>query len=198
MAAITPGSGSTSASDNSIAVNNLGNNSPVTIIQQLATLPSVLNPLLDQIISKHQPLFEETNQVFTSPETEVKITHNAVKVYANEIRENSGYMSLIEGILDAMDDENPDAKNIFLWAINKKYTNYRKQLFIDNNVDPANKIKVKELICRHADKIIARVAQDIKATANGDPSSAVELVESAIDLVVCYGFINCQILEEPE
>lgn len=186
------------AKNNSISVLSNGKNSPVTIIQQISHLPSILNPLLEKIIQVYQPQFSESEELLASPEVEEKISFNSVKIHADEIRENCGYMALIEQVLDDIDDENPSAKKTFLWAIHKKYIACKKELFIENNIDPTDKISVKKIIGANADKIIAQVAKKIIATANGNLNFSVELIESAQELIVCYGFINCKILEKPE
>lgn len=189
---------SVTASNNSISVLSSGQNSPVTIIQQISHLPSILNPLLEKIIAVYQPQFLESEELLASPEVEEKIIFNSVKIHADEIRENCGYMALIEQVLDDIDDENPNAKKTFLWAVHKKYIACKKELFIEHQIDPTNKESVRQIISENADKIIAQVAKSIIATANGNLNFSVELIEAAKELIICYGFINCKILEKPE
>jgi hypothetical protein len=189
---------SVQATNNSISILSKGKDSPVTIIQQIAHLPSILNPLLEKIIEVYQPQFRDSEELLASPEVEEKILFNSVKIHAGEIRDNCGYMALIEQVLDGIDNENPNAKNTFLWAVNKKYVACKKELFIENNIDPTDKAIVKQIICKNADRIIAKVAKSIIDTANGNLNFSVELIEAAQELIVCYGFINCKILEKPE
>lgn len=190
-------SSSAAAAGSGVAVNNAGNDNVINIIQQLSTLPSILNQLLEGIISVYEPQFNDSDEHLASPETEVKISYNSVKIHAEEIREHSGYMSLIDQVIDNIDDENPSAKKTFLWAINQKYKSCRKTLFIENGVDPEDKEHVREIIGIHADRIIESVAKEITASATGSLNFSVELIQAAQELVVCYGFINCRILEKP-
>ncbi|EDM69278.1 hypothetical protein PE36_07317 [Moritella sp. PE36] len=197
---IFPSSPSTTASESGIAINSAGTNSPINVSFQkaLGSLPSILNPLLDEIIAVYEPQYEEVEGVFIDPDIDIKINYNSVRVYAEEIRDQSGYMSLIEEILDCIDNETPKAKNKFLWAINKKYKDCKKKLFIEMNIDTSDKAAVREAICANADKIITDVSKDIIKHSVGHINSTIELIEAAQELIVCYGFINCQILEKPE
>ncbi|PKG55239.1 hypothetical protein [Shewanella sp. GutDb-MelDb] len=192
--------GETQASDNGIAITSTGTESPVsiTINKHATSLPSILIPLLDKIISAYQPQYEEIGNTTEIPDVEDKISYNSVKIYADDIRENTGYMALIEGILDSIDDQNPNAKVTFLWAINKKYKGCKRKLFLDNSIDPSDKPKAQEIISANADKIIHQVATTIISSCSGHINAPIELVEAAQELIVCYGFINCQILEKPQ
>ncbi|MFB2681581.1 hypothetical protein [Shewanella mangrovisoli] len=197
---IFPSNSSTTASDQAIAINSSGQNSPVNVSFQkvLGTLPSILNPLLDRIITIYEPQYEAAEGIFIDPDIEIKIRYNCVRVYAEEIRDKSGYMALIEEVLDNIDNETPKAKDKFLWAINKKYKDCKKRLFIEHKIDTSNKDSVKDIICDNADRIITDVSRDIIKHAIGHIDSSIELIEAAQELIVCYGFINCQILEKPE
>lgn len=188
------------ASQNSLAINNTGTGSPisVTLQQSLNSLPSILNPLLDGIITVYEPQYEEASGLFIDPDIEVKISFNSVRAYAEDIREQSCYMSLIEEVLDNIDNEKPKAKEKFLWAINKKYRDCKKALFIENNTDTSNRNDVLKVISDNADNIINRVSRSIIDNSIGYVSAPIELVEAAQELIVCFGFINCQILEKPE
>lgn len=122
------------ASQNSLAINSTGTGSliSVNLQQTLNSLPSILNPLLDEIITVYEPQYEEAGGLFIDPDIEVKISFNSVRAYAEDIREQSCYMSLIEEVLDNIDNEKPKAKEKFLSAINKKYRDCKKALFIEH------------------------------------------------------------------
>ncbi|WP_281649025.1 ABC-three component system protein [Parendozoicomonas sp. Alg238-R29] len=188
----------TSASENGIAITNRDGDVKVSIIKSLARLPSILNPLLIKIIEEHRPQNSAESVSFLYPETELKITYNRVINYADDFKEFSGYMSLIEYSLDNIDNEDPGARETFLWALNKKYKNIKKELLIENDIDPSNKDDVIGIIAKNSDRIILKVSKEIISTANGDVTYPIELVQAAQELVVCYGFINCQILEKPD
>ncbi|WP_415766105.1 hypothetical protein [Pseudomonas sp. ZB1P45] len=189
---------SISAQDDGVAVLNTGPGSVnLNIVKSLSGLPSVLNPLIIKIVEVYRPQFNSVMQAPKYPETEVKITFNRVKIYAEDLREQSGYMALIESLIDCIDDESPLSKETFLWAINQKYKDVKKKIFLEGNIDPLDSEAAKEAICQNSDKIISLVSLDILSGANVSSTSPVELVKAAKELIVCYGFINCKILEEP-
>lgn len=185
------------AEKNSAAVDNSGSNNTTNInIFNQSAISSLLNPLLDEIIKEFE--FDDNIENEELPPVEEKIEFNSVKVFANEIRDATGYMSLIEEIIDGFDDENPAAKKIFQKAIRKNYEKHRNSLFIKHGLDPADKESTQALICSNADKLIQAVANTILVYAEADLDHPVELVQSAQELIVAYGFINCKILEKPQ
>ena len=184
-----------SASDG-VAIDNSGsNNTAHVFLRNAVNLPSLLNPLIEKIIEdEHRMERSEDHEI---PDVEEKISFNSVKVYAEDLRDSAGYMSVIEDLIDAIDDERPNAKSIFLKAIKRNYDNHKKNLLIEHSVDPTDLEATQMLICSNADKLIQLVSNTILSHANSHLSHSVELVQSAQELIVGYGFINCKILERP-
>ncbi|MCD9479349.1 hypothetical protein [Photobacterium phosphoreum] len=186
------------ASDNGIAVSTAGWNSPVTIIQQIGQIPSLLTPLLQGIVDVYEPYSYIPDGPHTSPETETKISYNCVNIYADDIRDSSGLMSMIENIINEIDNNKPNSKDKFLYAIKQKYTSCKNKLLISSNIDLSNPVEIKTIISKNADHLIYSVLEEIFSTVNVDKACSVELLKAAQSLIVCYGFINCKILEDPD
>lgn len=183
------------ANSSSIAIANNGRDVNLNVFNRLSALPSLLNPLIEKVIEEHTPIFIPSVPI-KYPSTEQKIMHNSVKVYAKDLRENNGYLELVERVVESIDNENPGSNDIFLWAINKKYMTVKKDIFIEHGIDPSNQEEALKIIRDNSDKIIQNVSEKILGNAS-ELEAPVELIEEALNLVVCYGFINCKILEEP-
>jgi len=188
------------SSNGGISVDNSGENNNLSLsVTNIGKLSSLLNPLLEKIIEEYDRV--ETYQVQDPNENilgiEAKITFNSVKVYAEDLRESAGYMSLIEELIDCIDDQKPRSKESFLKAIKRNYKNHKKNLLIEHGVDPQDTAAVQEIICQNADKLIQAVAKTILDHASNSWGYPVEMVQTAQELIVGYGFINCQILEKP-
>ncbi len=186
-----------------VAIDNSGKGNSVHITVAKATkLTSLLNPILEKIIEEHDRIEKhEARKNYGSEDIlnlETKITFNSVQVHAEELRDSAGYMSLIEELIDSIDDEKPKAKETFLNAIKRNYNNHKKTLLINHATNPQDTDAVQKLICANADKLIQAVAKTILEHAEGDLEHSVEFVQFAQELLVGYGFINCKILEKPQ
>lgn len=179
------------------AIDNSGKNNIASVILKSAhKLPSLLNPLIEKIIEEEGRI--ERNDDYEIPDIEDKISFNSVIVYAEDLRDSAGYMSVIEELIDAVDNERPNAKSTFLKAIKRNYDTHKKALLVEHSTDPADLEATQNLICDNADKLIQLVANTILDHASSHLTYSVELVQSAQELIVGYGFINCKILERPQ
>ncbi|CAH6912961.1 conserved hypothetical protein [Vibrio coralliirubri] len=185
------------ATDDGISVYTAGKNSPVNIIKAVECMPSLLSPLLQGIIDVYDPFSDTPEEPHFSPETEKKISYNSVLLYAGEIRDNSGLMSLVENVINEIDSQKPKSKDKFLYSIKQKYNNCRTRLLLENQVDLTNQESIHEAISKNADRLIHNVLAELFSTVKATKSVPVEIVEAAQGLIVCYGFINCKILEAP-
>lgn len=171
-------------------------NSPTFNLNQIAKYGSLLNPLLEKIINNHDP-DADINSIEEPPDPEEKLNFNNVKIFSEEILDCIGFLSLVEEQIDALDDEAPGSKKKFLRAINQNYKNHRRQLLIERNVN--EKKEVINVIRENSDRLILSVTESILDSAIVDLySHPVETVRDSISLIVCYGFINCKILERPD
>jgi len=187
---------STSATDDSIAVTNYGSGATIKIIKNSAEINSLLNPLIAEIVNRHSLDYSSSSRDELPPDTEDKIKYNSVKIFAEDIRENAGFMVLVEDAINNIDDLVPNAKTTFLWAIKRKYNKIKKGLFLENSIDPGDIEAKQKIISSNADNILNEVSQEI-AAASSSLEFPIELLDVARELIVFYGFINCKILEKP-
>ncbi|KPX25637.1 hypothetical protein [Pseudomonas syringae group genomosp. 3] len=182
-----------------IAVVNTGPGS-VTVAPAVtaAAVSSLLNPLLLKIVEGHTPYGGMSEIEIEYPEVDEKLEYNNVSIFSEDIIENAGYMELIESLISAIDDEEPGAQRSFLFAINQKYKVAKKELFLSLPEKPANSEQKLQAIRMGSDQIILAVSDLIVDVKAGFQDFPVELVEWARQLIVCYGFINCKILEPPK
>lgn len=170
----------------------------VTVAASPAAISSLLNPLLMKIVSTHTPYDEIPDIEMDYRGVDEKIEHNNVSVYSEVIIDNVGYMELIESLISTIDNEEPGAQKRFLYAINQKYKTARRELFMRQAEKPVTEEQKMDVIRIGSDELVLKVSElivDIKTGFHGVPS---ELVEWARQLIVCYGFINCKILEPPQ
>lgn len=193
-----PDTTKSTASDHGIAVSTSGPDSPVTIVTALSRMPSILSPLLEGIIGVYDPVELLPDSFDILPETDLKIEFNCLILYAEEIRELVGFMSLVENIIDTIDQQSPGSAARFLWAINKKYRDCKNKLILKTNIDLTNKNNIHQCICANADKLFDEVTEELFLTVRSGMDCEIEIIQSAQRLIVCYGFINCKVLERPD
>ncbi|AWR68735.1 MULTISPECIES: hypothetical protein [Enterobacter cloacae complex] len=187
-----------SATDNSYAINNEGSgNVSVTIYQNIAQLPSVLAPLLIKVTEQYKPSFDPYSIQEKSPRIESKIFHNRLRHYSDDIRLQSEFMGIVEDSLDHLDNESPGAKGVILWTLNRSYKNIKRDILMDFDCDPTDFIKTQKIISDKSDLIFKSVSADVYNFDCSAFGCGRELLIAAQDLLICYGFIGCQILEEP-
>jgi hypothetical protein len=173
------------------------NNSPTFNLNHVARFSSLLNPLLERIIEKCDP-DSETNNSDELPDPDEKLDFNNVRVFSEEITDCVGFLTLVEEQVDAIDDESPGAKIKFLRAIHQNYKNHRRQLLISESVSIKDKESVISTIRQNSDLLLQQVTDSILDNARTDLHAfPVEDVRDSANLIVCYGFINCKVLERP-
>jgi hypothetical protein len=173
------------------------NNSPTFNLNHVAKFSSLLNPLLERIIEKYDP-DSETNNSDELPDPDEKLDFNNVRVFSEEIIDCVGFLILVEEQVDAIDDESPGSKNKFLKAIHQNYNIHRRQLLISESVAIKDKDSVISTIRQNSDLLLQQVTDSILDNARTDLHAfPVEDVRDSANLIVCYGFINCKVLERP-
>ncbi|MFQ2290599.1 hypothetical protein ACK323_03660 [Aeromonas enteropelogenes] len=187
---------SASASYGGTAINNSGPGDVNVTLGNPSQLTSVLTPLLIKVIETHKPEYNATTVSIRDPGVDEKIAFNKVRLYSDSIQECCGLMVIIEQALNFIDNESPSSKATFLWAINKKYKDVKMEMLLEAAIfDPSD---VAEFIKSNADMIIKKVSDRIFLDAGSCIGHHKEHIQAAQELVVCYGFINCQILEAPQ
>ncbi|GHY63093.1 hypothetical protein VCSRO25_0591 [Vibrio cholerae] len=167
-------------------------------VNNVARYSSLLNPLLEKLVESYDPDAECTEDNFL-PTPDEKLTFNDVQVFNFEIIECVSFMTLVESHINTIDDESPGSKAKLLRAIYRSYQNQRRDLLIDNKVNASNKEAVLNAIRSNSDFLIRNVVNSIIDNAEADlymfPK---EDIQDSAMLVVCFGFINCKILEKPD
>lgn len=172
-------------------------NSPTFHINNVARYSSLLNPLLEKIINEYNPDLESHNNE-ELPDPDEKLDFNNVKVFSEEIIDYVGFLYLVEEQVDTIDDESPGSKNKFLRAINQNYKNHRRQLLIKECIDVKDKNAVISVIRINSDFLLQQVTGSILENAERDLYIfPIEEVRDSASIIICYGFINCKILERP-
>lgn len=172
-------------------------NSPTFNLNHVARYSSILNPLLERLIDKYDP-YEEVNNASELPDPDEKLNFNNVKVFSEEINDCVGFLSLVEELVDTIDDEAPGAKNKFLRSIYQNYNEHRRKLLINKGVAVKDRESVIETIQENSDFLLQQVTDSILENARVDfHGFPVEDVRDSANLIVCYGFINCKVLEKP-
>ncbi|KJG19678.1 hypothetical protein UB37_17000 [Photobacterium iliopiscarium] len=187
----------TNASQQGIAVTTTGSHSPVTIIQAIPQMTSLLTPLFDRLIEVYQPYYVEESDSNLSSETEDKIKFNSLNILANDIRDLAGFLTVIETAIDEIDSQNPGSSKKFLWAINQKYKAVKKQVLIEHKIDARNSIEIHKCISDNSDKILTQVTDSLFESVTLSVICDIDTLKATELLVSCYGFVNCKILEKP-
>ena len=186
------------ADANSIAINNGGDGSvTVNMMNSLSELPSALTPLLAQIVQHYKPAFDPNFLLEKSPKIEEKLSFNNLVYYSDDIRENSEFMSIIEESLAIIDSEEPGAKGIIQWVISKIYKDLKRKILMVNKINPSNKQLVQKCISDNSDYIYQSVIEELCKVDSPGMSCTKETLMAAKELLTCYGFISCMVLEEP-
>lgn len=173
-------------------------NRPTFNINNVARYSSLLNPLLEKLVESYDPSTGCIEDKLL-PTPDEKISFNDVQVFNCELIDCVSFMTLVENHINAIDDELPGSKNKLLRAIHRSYQNQRRDLLIDNNIKASDKKAVLHTIKSNSDILIRNVVNSIIDNAEADlyrfPK---EDIEDSAMLVVCFGFINCKILENPD
>jgi hypothetical protein len=191
-----PPFGNSATANGGAAVNNTGPGDVNINIGDPNRLASILTPLLVKIIETHKPTYKPGDIYIRDPGVDEKIAFNNVRLLSGRIRENCGLMSIIEQALNSIDSESPYSREAFLWAIHKKYDDVKIEMLLEAELFDQEEIIA--FIRNNADKMLKKVSDMIFLDAGNGIDNFKEYIQAAQDLVVCYGFINCQILEAPQ
>lgn len=188
--------GNSATASGGTAVNNTGSGSVNINMGDPNQLASILTPLLLRVIETHKPTYKPGDIYIRDPGVDEKIAFNNVRLFAGRIRENCGLMSIIEQALNSIDSESPYSREAFLWAIHKKYDDVKIEMLLAAELFDQEEIII--FINKNADRMLKKVSDMIFSDAGNGIDNFKEYIQAAQDLVVCYGFINCQILEAPQ
>ncbi|CAK1988049.1 ABC-three component systems C-terminal domain-containing protein [Vibrio crassostreae] len=179
------------------AIVTKGSNSPVNI-NTLAKIPSALTPLLESILDSYDPVTSEPNGDDMPPKTEDKIDYNDLELYLEDIREATGFMSIVEASITSIESNSANASKKFLWAIEQRYKKVKKSVLLESGLNKFDPGSVLAFVKNNSDLLFLRVIEDLKEEVHTNKNFELETIDASIFLIVVYGFINCKILERPK
>lgn len=192
-------------------LNNHGNNDGLQIgvnkgsinIQTKAKTISILSQVIKNI-SKNIAVNEETdlkNKNLIPFKIEEKIKYNIILKYKRKFEKYKMYYSICDQVLNRFDDSlETNNKEKLLNNINDMYNDvigefiYEKQCKeeIYDDIDNIDLIKEEKL----ADKIIDLVMDKLRKRLGDDILE--EDKDFGLNIILCYAFVKCKILEKPE
>lgn len=173
------------------------NNKPTFNLNHIARYSSLLNPLLEKIIEIYDSE-DEPNNDEELPDPEDKLDFNNVRVFSEDIIDCISFLSLVEEQIDTIDDEKPGSKKKFRRSIHQNYKTHRRELLVQHRISARDKDAVIAVIKENSDHLIQQVTDTILENAKIDFHGVpIEYVRDSVELIICYGFINCKILEKP-
>ncbi|MGI2819602.1 hypothetical protein [Vibrio fluvialis] len=186
----------TTADNNSIAVAIDGDDNKIII--NSSTIRSALTPLFKKIIDTSDPLeLDLDDEYIYIEEVEIKIDYNNLNVYSELIRDNSIYLFIVEEAIEAFDNDNPNYRKRFLKSIKMRYQDVKRDLMLRHKINARNKEDVIGCIKENSDHVISSVRDKLFDECFSNLEFCIESLQMARDMIVCYGFINCKILEVP-
>ncbi len=177
----------TGIGDNIIVDGNLYLNNAVE------KLPSILTDIVNLIANDFKKKETVTSSANKLPDIEVKIDHNKIVAYKSIIHEYTLLNGILFNIYDELESEGTPKKNNILRYIHSKYQEKRGALMVEYGL---NELEVAQ---KFSDEILKHFIDTIKLeVANSSNIQAeVELIDTAVRIIVVDGFINCKILERP-
>ena len=85
-----------------------------------------------------------------------------------------------------------------MYSIKEYYKEIRNKILRENNVAIDDFATIKKTLNNNADNIITLVKEKIFNNVIDEGENYIEMIKFSIDLVICYGFIHCHILERPQ
>ncbi|WP_042150205.1 MULTISPECIES: hypothetical protein [unclassified Pseudoalteromonas] len=188
-----------SAIDNSLAIDNSGVANQTKIsIENAKKYGSHLNVLLEGILenSDFDADSSERRELFSPDE---KLDFNHVQLFSDDISDLASFLYKIEEIIDEIDNAYPGARERFLNAIYKSYKEHKNDLLLSSEIDLKDSGLVLNTIRHNADVLIRNVGDSIVNRGEVDLYGfPIEEVKDSVALIVCFGFVNCKILERPD
>ena len=187
------------AKNDSLALDNSGiaNRTKISI-ENAKKYGSHLNMLLSKMLenSDFNAESSERKELFCPDE---KLEFNHVQLFSDDISDLASFLYKIEEIIDEIDDISPGSRERFLNAIHKSYKEHKNTLLLTSKIDLKDNEVVLNTIRDNADVLIKNVGDSIVSRGEVDLHSfPIEEVKDSVALIVCFGFVNCKILERPD
>ncbi len=161
-------------------------------------LNSALAPLISSIIPKYKPWYESKSKHSKIVDLQEKLLYNEVFDMAQSYIQRSNFMSIVETAVDEIDSEEPESREIFLWAIKEAYDESKIALFKEYEVNSMNKEDCIKCIRDNSSKIIEMIYSKFQRFVDIRLVSNQENFASVVHLIICYGIINCKVFEIPD
>lgn len=186
-----------SSKQNSTAVDGSGLFNRTNIYQlQSSSYSSKINILLESLIEEDDNQIDPPNAL--TAEADEKLDFNNIGHYREDIEEFSAQLSIVEEKIDAIDGQIPGSKARILKAIHQHYKNQKRELLIEKNICHGDKERTIIEIRKNSDYILNEISKKIIEHAKPDLiDKDIETMREVSNIVLCYGFVNCKILENP-
>lgn len=186
-----------SSKKNSIAVDGSGLFNRTSIYQlQNSSYSSKINILLESLIEEDDNQIDPPNAL--TAEADEKLDFNNIGHYREDIEEFSAQLSIVEEKIDTIDGQIPGSKARILKAIHQHYKNQKRDLLIKNNICHDDKERIILEIRKNSDYILNEISKKIIEHARPDfIDKDIETMQEVSNIVLCYGFVNCKIMENP-
>lgn len=179
--------------ENSGIISNNNNGTIVvnqyTITKKMSILSNVIKNLVEKAnIIDLNPLVKLDLKPF---DIEKKIEYNVVIKNKFKFNKYKIYYLICDQILNAIDDQLAQSKNKLMNFINDSYEDILGEIALENS----NKNKL-EIIQNRADLIIDTIKLKL-INILGDNEMFYEDKEFGVNIILCYAFMECKILEKP-
>lgn len=153
---------------------------------------------LGSIIAKIAPLLSSANEPTTEfahlAQVKDKIEFNQIKRFKRQIESYADYGSTVESILEEIDNHKTSQKS--------KIKNYFMDIYFATCIDmlPSGGVHDASFVRANSDEILenisTNVTRQIREEANLE-NVGLEELQFAVNLLICYAFIACKIMEKP-
>lgn len=185
-------------------INNTGNNSisvqtngnvDIDIVNRYDSpiSPTLISKIIPKILNQ-LPDFEDSKDNLTSFEIVEKINYNDLKKYKEIIEFHSDYLGLVDHVLFEIDSEKPNSRRLFNKYIKSRYIHTKHNYLSKYSNESVREI---EIIQEYSDSIIDAIKAELISSISPEMNFNKEEIEIGCELLVCQGFIDCNILEEP-
>lgn len=185
------------------------NNTQIVIKDSIVDMirsPSIFMQLVS-ILAKSPKNEGDTLDEYESYDIEIKISHNEIIKYRDQIEYYYVYVSMIENAYSTLNESGVSARETALDNINSCYKKCVGDLLLKNKsmlLKCKNKMERKllelDLIKNNSDYIIECVIEHVKTKCINSISSincTIEEIENHSEFIVFHAFIECKVLEKP-
>ncbi|EPC7928943.1 hypothetical protein ACR3FU_002065 [Yersinia enterocolitica] len=185
------------------------NNTQIVIKDSIVDMirsPSIFMQLVS-ILAKSPKNEGDTLDEYESYDIEIKISHNEIIKYRDQIGYYYVYVSMIENAYSTLNESGVSARETALDNINSCYKKCvgdlllkNKEMLLKCNSEVDRRLLKLDLIKSNSDYIIGCVIEHVQAKCMKSISSincSIEDIENHSEFIVFHAFIECKVLEKP-